>query len=239
MDVAQRAALAAQHLDLPRRVARIIHARIREHLEFEELVALGNLGLAEACDRWDPAQGAAFRAFAYYRVQGAILDGIRRNTNLPRRVWARLTALTATAEYLEAAATRDAAAKQQAGAPTTADRLREVQAALGAIRTMYLVSLDAVGDDALPLEAPRADDALIRQRQAEALRRALGRLPERERALLTAHYVEGKTLLDAGAAMGMSKSWASRMHARAVDQLRALLAAEEAAPRPPPAPPPP
>jgi RNA polymerase sigma factor for flagellar operon FliA len=219
-------------------VARVIHARVRDHLDIDELVSLGNLGLAEAVDRWDPTQGTGFRSFAYYRVQGAILDGLRRNSNLPRRVWARLTALTATAEYLEAAATRDAAARQQAGAATTADRLREVQAALGAIRTMYLVSLDAVGDDALPLEAPRADESLGRQRQAEALRRALAKLPERERALLTAHYVDGETLLDAGAKLGMSKSWASRLHARAVDQLRGLLAAEEAAPRPPPRPPP-
>ncbi len=219
-------------------MARVIHARVRDHLDIDELVSLGNLGLAEAVDRWDPTQGTGFRSFAYYRVQGAILDGLRRNSNLPRRVWARLTALTATAEYLEAAATRDAAARQQAGAATTADRLREVQAALGAIRTMYLVSLDAVGDDALPLEAPRADEALGRQRQAEALRRALAKLPERERALLTAHYVDGETLLDAGAKLGMSKSWASRLHARAVDQLRGLLAAEEAAPRPPPRPPP-
>ncbi len=219
-------------------MARIIHARIRDHLDVDELVALGNLGLAEAVDRWDPSLGTGFRAFAYYRVQGAILDGVRRNTNLPRRVWARLTALTATAEYLEAAATRDAAARQQAGAATTADRLREVQAALGAIRTMYLVSLDAVGDDAVPLDAPRADDALIRQRQAAALGRALAKLPERERALMTAHYVDGLTLLDAGAALGMSKSWASRLHARAVDQLRALLVAEEAPARPPPRPPP-
>ncbi|MBL8328335.1 MAG: sigma-70 family RNA polymerase sigma factor [Rubrivivax sp.] len=238
MDDAQRAALAAQHLDLPRRVARVIHARVRDHLEVEELIALGNLGLAEAVDRWDPSVGTGFRGFAYYRVQGAILDGLRRNSNLPRRVWARLTALTATAEYLEAAATRDAAARQQAGAATTADKLREVQAALGAIRTMYLVSLDAVGDDALPVETPRADEALGRQRQAAALRRALAKLPERERALLTAHYVDGETLLDAGAKLGMSKSWASRLHARAVDQLRALLAAEEAPPRPPPTPPP-
>ena len=58
------------------------------------------------------------------------------------------------------------------------------------------------------------------------MRAALAQLPERERALLTAHYVDGLTLLDAGQAMGMSKSWASRLHAKAVDQLRALLAAD-------------
>ncbi|MBK9031663.1 MAG: sigma-70 family RNA polymerase sigma factor [Myxococcales bacterium] len=230
MDDAQRAALAAQHLDLPRRAAKIIAARVREHVDFDDLVALGNLGLAEAVDRYDPAAGASFRTFAWYRVQGAILDGVRRNTNLPRRVWARLTALTATAEYLEASGGRAAAARATAATPTTADRLREVQPALGAIRTMCMVSIDVVPEDTFAQDTPALDDALGRRRQAEALHAALAKLPERERALLTAHYVDGLTLLDAGAAMGMSKSWASRLHARAVDQLRALLAEDTPAP---------
>ena len=32
--------------------------------------------------------GASFNTFAWYRVQGAIIDGLRKQTNLPRRVWA-------------------------------------------------------------------------------------------------------------------------------------------------------
>jgi RNA polymerase sigma factor for flagellar operon FliA len=40
---------------------------------------------------------------------------------------------------------------------------------------------------------------------------------------LRLHYDEGQTLLDAGRALGLSKSWASRLHARAIDQLRAAL----------------
>lgn len=226
MDAAQRAALVAQHLDLSRRAAKAIHARVHQHLEFDELVAMGNLGLAEAADRWDPDSGATFRTFAYYRVNGAILDGVRRNSNLPRRVWARLTALAATAEYLQAAGQRAATARKTAAAPSTADRLREVQAALGAIRTMYLVSMDAVAEEQLPADATPADEALGRRRQHQALARALARLPDRERAIVTAHYVDGKTLLEAGEAMGLSKSWASRLHARAVDLLREHLAAE-------------
>lgn len=224
MDDAQRAALVAQHLDLPRRAARLVFPRVRDHMEFEELVSLGNLGLAEAAERFDATGGASFRTFAWYRVQGAILDGTRRNTHLPRRVWAKLTALTASAEYLEAASTRADAARAAGDVRTTADRLREVQAAIGAIRTVYLVSLDGVGDDALPSDEARPEERLGRQRQAAALRAALDRLPERERQLLHAHYVDGLTLLDAGAAMGLSKSWASRLHARAVDHLRAIMA---------------
>lgn len=233
MDDAQRAALVSKHLDLPRRLAIIIFARVRGHMERDELVALGNLGLAEAVERWDPAGGASFRTFAYYRVQGAMLDGVRRNANLPRRVYAQLTALTATAAYLEAASERADAARQQAGAATTADKLREVQAALGAIRTVHTVSMELVHEDGMAADAPNIDEVLVRQRQTEALRQAMARLPERERELMTRHYVGGQSLLDAGAALGMSKSWASRMHARAVDELRKRMLADEAPPRSP------
>ncbi|MEZ4402242.1 MAG: sigma-70 family RNA polymerase sigma factor [Kofleriaceae bacterium] len=223
MDEAERAGLVTQHLDLPRRVARVLHARVRDHLDYDELLALGNLGLAEAANRYDPAARVPFRSFAWYRVHGAILDGVRRNTSLPRRVWAQLNALAATADYLEGAGQRAAVARDHAASTTTADRLREIQAAIGAIRTMHQVALDGVPEEALTDDRPRPDQALGRSRQAAALQAAIGRLPERERQLLRAHYVDGQTLLEAGAAMGLSKSWASRLHARAIDQLRTLL----------------
>jgi RNA polymerase sigma factor for flagellar operon FliA len=115
-------------------------------------------------------------------------------------------------------------ARDRAAQATAADQLRAVQTALGAIRTMYLVALDGAPIETIAHPADPADKALSRAQQAAKLRAALARLPERERLLLHAHYVDGKTLLDAGAELGMSKSWASRLHARAIDQLRELLA---------------
>lgn len=227
MDDAARAALATRHLDLPRRAAAAIHPRVREHLDLDELIALGNLGLAEAARRYDPASGASFRTFAWYRVHGAIIDAIRRMSNLPRRVWAQVTALAATAEYLEAAAARATVARDQAGAATTTDQLRAVRDALDAIRTMYVVSLDAVPADSLGTTDASPDTALARARLSARLGAGLAALPERERLLIQAHYVDGQTLTDAGAAMGLSKSWTSRLHARAIDRLRELLADPE------------
>jgi RNA polymerase sigma factor for flagellar operon FliA len=219
-----RSALIARHVGLPRRAAAMLHPRVREHVELDELIAMGNLGLAEAAGRFDPEQGASFSTFAWYRVQGAMIDGLRRMTQLPRRVWAQIATLRAAAEYLEAQAQRGDVARSQAAAATTADKLREVRGALGAIRTMYVVAIDQVPDDRLASVEVTADVELGRARQAARLRAALERLPERERALVLAHYRDEQTLQDAGAAMGLSKSWASRLHARAIDRLRELLA---------------
>ena len=219
-----RSELAARHLDLARKAAALYYGRVRAHVSYDDLVAMASVGLSEAASRYDPSVGASFKTFAWYRVQGAIIDGLRKETALPRAVWARIVALRATASYLQAQAERATAARDKAGAATTADKLREVRAALGAIRTMYTVSIHQLDEDALHANDTGADDALARERQKEALAAALETLPERERALMHKHYVEGKSLLDAGAELGMSKSWASRLHARAVDQLRKRLA---------------
>jgi RNA polymerase sigma factor for flagellar operon FliA len=218
--------LVEAHLDLAKKAASMIYPRVRDHVEFAELVAYANAGLAEAAQRFDPDRGASFQTFAWYRVQGSIIDGLRRASNLPRRVWQKLVALRAASEYLENRAERDAGAAQRGTPPPEgADALGAMKAALSAIRTMYVTSLEAMregGFDA-PDASPAADERLETGRLSEKLRKALESLPERERALVTKHYWEGKNLLEAGEELGISKSWASRLHAQAVEKLRTIV----------------
>jgi RNA polymerase sigma factor FliA len=230
VEAAERARLVESHLDLSRKAAAMIFPRVREHIEFEELVALGNAGLAEAASRFDPDRGVAFSTFAWYRVQGSIVDGLRRSSNLPRRVWAKLVALRAASEYLEHRSERDVGAAQRGAKPAEgADALASIKTALSAIRTMYVTSLDSLQDqgfDAADANAPAAGERLDTSRLTAKLREALAGLPEKERALVTKHYWEGKNLLEAGAELGISKSWASRLHAQAVERLRTIVDAE-------------
>jgi len=207
----------------------MIYPRVRDHVAFDELVAMANAGLAEAASRYDPDRGAAFATFAWYRVNGAIIDGLRKATQLPRRTWAKLVALRAANEYLEHRADRDQGAAQRGAPPATGpDALAGIQQALSAIRTMYVTSLETIRDAGFDVadQAPAASDRLDGVRLAARLREAIARLPDRERALLTKHYWEGKNLLEAGAELGLSKSWASRLHAQVVEKLRAIVDAE-------------
>jgi len=229
VDAAERARLVETHLDVARRAAAMIYPRVKQHVEFDELVALGNAGLAEAAQRFDPARGASFKTFAWYRVQGSIIDGLRKATNLPRRVWAKLVALRAASEYLEHRAERDVGAAQQGVRPAEgADALAAIKQAMSAIRTMYVTSLEGMREQGFDPAAhgPGADEGIDTGRLAGRLQEAMRSLSERERALVTKHYWEGKNLLEAGAELGISKSWASRMHAQAVEKLRAVIDAE-------------
>jgi RNA polymerase sigma factor for flagellar operon FliA len=204
----------------------MIYPRVHDHVAFEELVALANAGLTEAASRYDPARGVAFATFAWYRVNGAIIDGLRKATHLPRRTWARLVALRAASDYLENRGERDLGAAHRGTPPATgADALAQVKQAMSAIRTMYMTSLETMREQGFDLEdgAPELASQLDTSRLAQRLRRAIESLPEKERALMTKHYWEGKNLLEAGAELGMSKSWASRVHAQAVEKLRAIV----------------
>jgi RNA polymerase sigma factor for flagellar operon FliA len=226
VDPAERARLAESHLELARKAAAMIYPRVRDHVELDELVALGNAGLAEAAQRYDPDRGATFSTFAWYRVQGAIVDGLRKSSHLPRRTWAKLVALRAASEYLEHRGEREVGAAKVGAQPAEgAAALARTKDALSAIRTMYVTSLEAMRDAGFDAadDAPPPDARVDAGRLATKLRDAIAALPDKERALVTKHYWEGKNLLEAGTELGISKSWASRLHAQAMERLRAIV----------------
>jgi RNA polymerase sigma factor for flagellar operon FliA len=209
------ARLAESHRDLPRRAAAIVYRRVHPHVDFDELVALGNVGLVEAAARFDPDRGISFPAFAWHRVQGAIIDGVRRLTSLPRRAWRQLVALRAASAYLE----HHAATETQ----DTTEPLDKLRDAMTAIRTMYMISLEAIGEDEVEPFHTSTDEVIDLARLSVRLRTALEALPEDERALMFKHYWEGKQLATAGGELGISRSWSSRLHSRAIERLRTAM----------------
>jgi len=78
----------------------------------------------------------------------------------------------------------------------------------------------SVADERLP--PPDAD--LTRLQDTVRVRKAIETLPEKERRLMELYYFAEKNLEEAGAELGLSKSWACRLHARAVNLLREALA---------------
>jgi RNA polymerase sigma factor for flagellar operon FliA len=222
LDANARTALIERHLDLPRRVARVIHRRCREYVELDELIALGNAGLTEAAARFDPGAGVLFTTFAHYRVQGAMLDGLRRSSPLPRDRWRQLVALRAASSYLE----EQGAEAAQNGQPVPEEHsstLGDLQRAIGAIRTRYVLSYDdALNKIEIASDYDPAHE-LDRARLHAAVADAVATLPIRERVLVRQHYWRGKNLMEAGADVGVTKSGASRIHARALARLRTYI----------------
>src|ERR1700733_771886 len=87
---AARDELIVSHRHLARSLARSLHFSIGKGVALEDLVAYGDKGLVEAASRFDRSKGIPFSAFAWRRVEGSIVDGIRAHSPLSRRAYERL-----------------------------------------------------------------------------------------------------------------------------------------------------
>lgn len=204
-------ALVESHVGLVHALARKILHSLPSHVDVDDLVGFGQIGLVEASRRYDPARGVLFKTFAYYRIRGAIFDGIRKMAWFAGAPSADVTFNGATNELQSEAAERD-------GGGGLEELIGETKEMVGAIVGARLLSLDAspfeVADRSQgPAEIHEAGDL------ARLLREFLHRLDDTERSVLEDYYFHHLTLEEAGAKVGLSKSWTSRLHARALKKL--------------------
>jgi RNA polymerase sigma factor for flagellar operon FliA len=222
--------LIEQHLTLVQAIAHKVKKTLTtSSIEVDDLIGYGSKGLVEAAERFDARQGVAFSTFAYYRIRGAMYDGLRTMGWYSRADYARYRAEERANEYLQSQAEREAAARADGPSPPAparqAEILAEVATVLSGVGTVHITSLDAAA--AVPDERLPPPDAALELRQLTGrLRQALTRLPEKERRLMELYYLGDKNLEEAGRVLGLSKSWACRLHARAVDLLRAEMSEE-------------
>jgi RNA polymerase sigma factor for flagellar operon FliA len=226
MAALEKSQLVEQHLSLVQAIARKVKKTLGASIDYDDLVAYGSKGLVEAAQRFDPRHGAAFSTFAYYRIRGAMFDGLRTMGWYSRADYARYRAEERANQYLESQAERDGGARAQAGgeraAATAQETLAGVAAALSGVAAVHITSLEAaatIADESLP----PADAAVDTGRRGRRVREAIAKLPDKERRLMELYYFADKNLEEAGAELGLSKSWACRLHARAVDLLRRTL----------------
>ncbi len=194
--------LIEQHEAMVYGLARRLRRELSLRGEIDDLVAFGFGGLLEAEQRFDPARGVRFRTFAYYRVRGAMLDGVRKMARLPRRAHERL---------------QDEAAPELTAAPRDLDR--------AFARISGSLTTGSVLQGELPDASPEA--ALLKHESIMQLLAALPTLAARHRTVIRGYYFEGRSLEEIAADLGVSRSWASRLHCQALAQLRRTLGGVE------------
>lgn len=201
-----------------RSIARHTRTQLGLDCELEDLVAFAYQGLLEARRRFDPARGVQFKSFAYYRVRGALIDGVRSMAYLPRRAYARLKASEAVDSEGELIAEARAQSHQSGDAEGS---LRAIDGILGRIAAAYCTATGGEG----AAEEIDPEQRLLAEEQRRQVRRALSALPDPERTLLRGHYVDGRNFDQLATELGVSKSWASRLHTRALNRMREQLVA--------------
>src|SRR5258708_4969928 len=176
-------------------------------LEMDELVSYGQVGLLEAAERFDPKVGANFLTFAHYRIKGAIFDGLRKMGVLKG---SEARSAAGANAYMGNLSDRDSGGNR---GPSADDDVREISSAVTGLAMVFATSLEGTEGLQLSDEQLPADERLELEQMKSRVRAAIEKLPEKERKLLQGYYFQSKTLEEAGAEIGQSKSWASRLHA--------------------------
>jgi len=223
--------LADRYMSIVRRHAYRLARRLPSHVNVEDLMGAGFVGLADALNKYDRSGPDRFEAYADCRIKGAMLDELRSYDPLSRdlrdlnnRIVAVVRGLTAQLgrppEEIEIA--------QKLELPVAAFRERLVKLSFGG-----LISLDTTGGDGMEgLElsddtSEAADAQLLRSERREKLTDAVQQLPERLQSLLKLYYEQDYTLREIGDLLGVTESRACQLHAEAIVRLRAACTAAE------------
>ncbi|GBC99013.1 RNA polymerase sigma-D factor [bacterium HR17] len=220
-DEASQEALVKAYLPLVKRTVARIKPMLPPSVEEDDLISYGLIGLLEAMDRFDQHRGVPFEAFAVQRIRGAILDGLRSMGWLPRSAYHRAKQLQDTIESLE----------QRLGhAPSEQELAQEL--CLSDDEYAHFV-VESAPVTVLPLEEimplmERMDDGHFAEEQrrrelVEVLARAIERLPERERLVITLYFYEQLTLKEIAQILKLTEGRVCQLKAQALARLRVAL----------------
>jgi RNA polymerase sigma factor for flagellar operon FliA len=202
-----------------RQVARQIGAA---SVTLDDLRSFGREGLLQASRSFDASRGVPFRRWANMRIRGAMIDGVRQWGALPRRVYRELRAIAAADQVQGAYDEEHAASPAQAlGAQAADARLTSHLAGLATAMALGGAVSPSDGHGGREPADPEAspEEQVMRAELVARVREVVSRLPAAERTLVERHYFGDETLDQAAASLGLSKSWGSRLHARAIEAI--------------------
>ncbi len=189
-----------------------------------EFVSAGYLGLVEAEDRFDASRGVDFRSYAYLRIKSAVIDAVRQCSDFNSQAYTYRKVLQACLEVRDYdLMIREVQPERELSREQKLAQILDY-AAKGALafRLAYDESEEEVAD---AQEGSLNPEEELEVRQGKrTIREMVDALPEKERLIIREYYFNGKTFSEmAEECDGLSKSWISRLHDRALDRLKKEL----------------
>jgi len=227
--MAKRDRVVLDHLPLVRAIAVRVHESLPVHVDMDDLVHAGILGLFDAATKYDPDKMVLFSSYAKHRIKGAILDSLRQldwaSRDLRRRhkqVEAVTRELAAT--FQRAPSEDEVAAKMG----VEVDRWRQMMLDL---RNVGLISASTRSTEHEDLPAPdfpgkpdtQPDRMCALEQLRDVLGRAMKRLPERYQKVVFLYYTNEMTMKEIGGVMGINESRVSQIHKTALEKMANVL----------------
>lgn len=219
--------LVLAHGELVKRIAYHVVGKMPPHVEVDDLIQAGMIGLLNAAQNFSSDKGANFETYAWIRIRGAMLDEARKSNWTPRSTFKNAKQVSEAIRDIENETGRDA--KPADVAERLQIGLDEYHRILENAASTRLLSFDQLAGDperpgALP-ESPEEGplEALAQSQFRDSLVKAIEGLPEREQLVLSLYYRDELNLREIGEVLGVSESRVCQIHGQAVVRIRARI----------------
>ena len=218
-----RNALAEHYLPLVRLVCGRLAMSLPPHLDRDDLLSSGFFGLLDAIDRFDPARNIKFETYAGVRVRGAMLDYLRSKDWIPVSMRQRIRKYEQTVCRLENELGRSATDKELAAAlGISVDELQTLVSQCNSATVIPLEEyLQTDSGDAVDTNPANSTELFELK---DTLAKAIDRLPEKERTVVSLYYYEELTLKEISLIMHLTEARISQLHTKAIFRMRGYLA---------------
>jgi RNA polymerase sigma factor for flagellar operon FliA len=222
--------LVRRHASLVKRIAYHLAARLPSHVNADDLIQAGMIGLLESAKHFDDSRGASFETYAGIRIRGAMLDELRKVDWAPRSVHRNARTIAEAIREVERRTGRDA---------TDVDIAAELGMKLDqyhgmvadSARTQVLsmtVEEDERGIGEIADDADGPEALVERDDFQRALTASIKELPERERLVMSLYYEQELNLREIGKTLDITESRVCQIHGQALVRLRARLVEQAA-----------
>ena len=211
--------------------AKRLHGKMAGKVELDDLVSAGNFGLMDAIDGYDPDRGVKFETYCSHRINGSILDELRRVDWLPRVVRLRASQFGQTAQSFSVNLGRKPSEDEVAA--ELGIGIREVHRLCRDAKVPKWVSLNSQSSDYDRNKETHEIDVIRNPKSEEPLTEAekgglkdllAEYLSRTEKLVLVLYYYEEMTMKEIGATLDMVESRVSQIHSSAINRLKAKIA---------------
>ena len=220
-------ALINQYGTLVKRIAYHVSSKMPSHVQTDDLIQAGMMGLLEAAERFSEDKGASFTTYAGIRIRGAMLDEVRRTDWVPRSVHRDNRKVQEAIRRVEGVKGRDA--KDSEVADELNIKIGDYRKLLQHGHSVSVYSLEDLGINEDRLESELSSVAiepykvLYEEKFQMSLFEQITSLPEKERIVIELYYLEERNLREIGQIIGVTESRVCQIHAQAVARLRTKM----------------
>lgn len=227
----EREDLIRSFLPLVKRVVHRLSGRLPREVDIKEMLNSGIIGLVDALEKFDPTLETDFSTYAQFRIRGAIIDSFRAQDWLPRTLRYKAHKVGTAYHRIEQRCGRPAT-DEEAAAELGID-LDELQRLLNEVGSIVMLSFEELGfgpgddhfhpDDVVQSRRWDPLNRLLGGEKVDLVARALDRLPEKERLVISLYFYEELNLKEIGEILGVTESRASQIRSRAMIRLKNVL----------------